>query len=120
MATNVDEIIKKLPVGQRKKVKARAAKLVAEEMTLRELRHKLALTQVRVAKASGTSQDRVSRLEQRGDLLLSTLRKTVDAMGGRLSLVVEFLDRDPVVLTDAFAGGPKFKPAGRRHAAAKA
>jgi len=119
MATNVDEIIRKLPVGQRKKVEVRAAKLIAEEMTLRELRHKLALTQVRVAKALGTSQDRISRLEKRGDLLLSTLRKTVDAMGGHLSLVVEFLDRDPVVLTDAFAGGLRAKQAGRGHASAK-
>jgi hypothetical protein len=42
---------------------------------------------------------RVSRLEKRSDLLLSTLRKSVEAMGGNLSLIAEFPDREPVVLS---------------------
>src|ERR1700733_9478491 len=99
MPTKIDDIIKKLPASQRRKVEARAAQLIAEEMTLRELRHARKLTQVRVAKTLGISQDSVSRLEKRSDLLLSTLRKTVKAMGGSLSLVAEFPDRPPVVLS---------------------
>ena len=47
----------------------------------------------------GISQDGISKLEKRSDLLLSTLRKTVEAMGGSLSLVAEFPDRSPVVLS---------------------
>ena len=31
--------------------------------------------------------------------MISTLRKTVEAMGGTLSLVAEFPDREPVVLS---------------------
>ena len=46
MPTNVDELIGKLRPAQRRKVEARAAWLVAEEMTLRELRHARKLTQV--------------------------------------------------------------------------
>ena len=42
MPTNVDDIIGKLSPAQRKKVEARAAQLIAEQMTLRELRHALA------------------------------------------------------------------------------
>ncbi len=38
------------------------------------------------------------RLEQRSDLLISTLRGYVEAMGGRLSLIAEFPNQDPVVL----------------------
>lgn len=98
MPTNVDDIIKKLSPAQRKKVEARAAQLIAEEMTLRELRHARKLTQARIAKTLGITQDSVSRLEKRSDLLLSTLRKTVEAMGGNLSLVAEFPDRGPVIL----------------------
>jgi DNA-binding XRE family transcriptional regulator len=98
MSTNVNDIIKKLGPAQRKKVEARAAQLIAEEMTLRELRQARKLTQVRIAKTLGITQDSVSRLEKRSDLLLSTLRKTVKAMGGNLSLVAEFPDRAPVVL----------------------
>ena len=99
MAENVNDKIRKLPPAQRKKVEARAAELIAEEMTLRELRHARKLTQVRMAKALGITQDSVSRLEKRSDLLLSTLRKTIKAMGGALSLVAEFRDRPPVVLS---------------------
>src|ERR1035438_6711992 len=68
MPTNVDDIIRKLSPAQRKKVEARAAQLIAEEMTLRELRHARKLTQVRMAEALGITQDSVSRLEKRSDL----------------------------------------------------
>ena len=99
MAVNIDDKIKKLSAARRKKVEARAIALIAEEMTLRELRQARKLTQVRMAKALGITQDSVSRLEKRSDLLLSTLRKTVEAMGGNLSLVAKFPDRPPVVLS---------------------
>jgi len=113
MVVNVNDKIKKLSPAQRKKVEARAAVLIAEEMTLRELRKARKLTQVRMAKALGVTQDSVSRLEKRSDLLLSTLRKTVQAMGGNLSLVAEFPDRAPVVLS-CITDDPAPKPSGRR------
>jgi transcriptional regulator with XRE-family HTH domain len=96
MPVNVNDKIRKLRPAQRKKVESRTAELIAEEMTLRELRKARKLTQVRMAKALGVTQDSVSRLEKRSDLLLSTLRKTVEAMGGTLSLVAEFPDRPAV------------------------
>lgn len=99
MAVNVDDKIRKLSNTQRKKVEVRAAVLIAEEMTLRELRKARKLTQVRLASRLGITQDGVSRLEKRSDLLLSTLRETVEAMGGNLSLVAQFPDRAPVVLS---------------------
>jgi DNA-binding XRE family transcriptional regulator len=99
MPTNVNDIIRKLPVSERKRIKARTAQLIEEEMSLRELRRARKLTQARVAKSLGITQDSVSRIESRSDLLLSTLRKTVEAMGGNLSLVVQFPDRKPVVLS---------------------
>ena len=99
MAVNIDDKIRKLSTIQRKKVEVRAAELIAEEMTLRELRKARKLTQVRLASRLGITQDGVSRLEKRSDLLLSTLRETVEAMGGNLSLVAQFPDRAPVVLS---------------------
>ena len=99
MPVNANEKIKKLSPARRKKVEARAAALIAEEMTLRDLRKARELTQARMAEQLGITQDGVSRLEKRSDLLLSTLRKSVEAMGGRLSLIAEFPDRAPVVLT---------------------
>jgi len=114
--TNLERIRKELSRARRKKVAARAAQLVAEEMTLQELRRARKLTQVRMAKALGISQDGISKLEKRSDLLLSTLRKAVAAMGGSLSLVAEFPDRDPVVLSGISEVELDSKPAGRKHA----
>ena len=98
MAVNIDEKIAGLDPARRRQVEERAEELIAEEMTLRELRKARQLTQVNVARNLGISQDGVSRLEQRSDLLLSTLRKTVEAMGGSLSLIAKFPDRPPVEL----------------------
>jgi len=115
MAVNVNDKIRKLSPAQRKKVEVRAAELIAEEMTLSELRKARKLTQVRVAKTLGINQDSVSRLEKRSDILLSTLRKTVKAMGGNLSLVAKFPDRAPVVLSGIAGDDPVPKPAGRKN-----
>ena len=116
MSVNVNDKIKRLSPAQRKKVEARATELVAEEMTLQELRKARKLTQVSVAKQLGITQDSVSRLEKRSDLLLSTLRKAVEALGGELSLVAEFPDRAPVVLAGIAEDEPPQKPTGRKHA----
>jgi DNA-binding XRE family transcriptional regulator len=114
MPVNVQEKIRQLNPSQRKKVEDRAAELIAEEMSLRDLRKARRLTQARVAKVLGISQDSVSRLERRSDLLLSTLRKTVKAMGGDMHIVAEFPDRAPVVLSDLAEDDPPRK-APRRH-----
>ena len=100
MPVNVRMKIEKLNAAQRRRIEKRAAELIAEEMSLRDLRKARKLTQARVAKALGITQDSVSRLEKRSDLLLSTLRKTVRAMGGDVRIVAEFPDRTPVLLAD--------------------
>jgi DNA-binding XRE family transcriptional regulator len=97
--TNLERVRKELSPARQKRVKARARHLIAEEMTLRELRRARKITQVRMAQELGIGQDGVSKLEKRADLMISTLRKTVEAMGGSLSLVAEFPDREPVVLS---------------------
>ena len=106
MTINVEAKVANLDPVQRRKVEERAAELIAEEMTLRELRKARQLTQARVATQLGISQDGVSRLEHRSDLLLSTLRKTVEAMGGSLTLVARFPDHPPVELSGIATGDP--------------
>jgi len=117
MPITLKDKMKGLSPAQRKKVEARASELIAEEMILRELRHARKLTQVKMAKTLGVTQDSVSRLEKRSDLLLSTLRKTVEAMGGNLSLVAEFPDRAPVVLSGIAEDAPRVRPTRRRRVA---
>ena len=84
---------------RRRNVEARSAELVAEELSLRDLRRAYRLTQAQMAKALGIGQDGMSRLEQRSDLLISTLRNYVEAMGGDLRLIARFPDRPAVAVT---------------------
>ena len=99
MTVSLDDMMAGLDPERRRQIEERAKELIAEEMTLRELRKARKLTQASVARELGVSQDAISRLEQRSDLLLSTLRRTVEAMGGSLSLVARFPDRPPVELS---------------------
>lgn len=97
--TTLKERMDKLPKARRKKVEARGAALIAEEMSLQDLRKARQRTQVRVARELGIKQENVSRIEKRADLLISTLSGYVEAMGGKLRLVAEFPDRPPITLT---------------------
>lgn len=103
----LDQILKKLPAERRAKIAARAETLIAEEIALQHLRKARRLTQERMAQLLGIGQDSVSRLEGRSDLLLSTLKSYVEAMGGSLKLVVEFPDSIAVLSSLGEAGDGK-------------
>lgn len=59
-----------------------------EELTLRELRQGLELTQQEVADRADMTQSELSRLESRADHRISTLRRYVEALGGELEIAV--------------------------------
>jgi transcriptional regulator with XRE-family HTH domain len=69
------------------------AKGEALAMTLRELREFAQKTQEDVAETAAMTQSELSRLERRDDHLLSTLRRYVEALGGRLEVVAVFENR---------------------------
>lgn len=96
MARTLDQKISELPAKRRARIMARATELVAEELSLRDLRKAMNRTQVEMAKTLKVGQDTVSRYEQRTDMLLSTLQDYVQAMGGELDLVAKFPNRQPV------------------------
>jgi transcriptional regulator with XRE-family HTH domain len=123
MTKTLNEMMKRLPARRRRKVEARAKELIAEEMTLRDLRKANDLTQNRMAAILDIGQDSVSRIEQRSDLLLSTLQNYVAAMGGSLEVVARFPDRPSVVVMGLHglqAAGFTAKTTRRRVAAKKA
>ncbi len=99
MARTLEQKMEALSPARRKKVEARTLELIEEEKSLRDLRHALALTQDKMAEELGIGQEGISRLEKRSDLLISTLRGYVEAMGGKLRLVAEFPNRPPVILS---------------------
>jgi hypothetical protein len=98
MTVTLEEFTKDFTPEERAKVAARTAELIAEELTLRDLRQAQHLTQERIAELMGVEQENVSRLERRADLLLSTLSSYVAAMGGKLRLIAEFPNRQPVAI----------------------
>ncbi|MEX1008143.1 MAG: helix-turn-helix domain-containing protein [Acidimicrobiia bacterium] len=70
----------------------------ARQATLRRLREARALTQTTVAELLEMDQSEVSRLEYRSDMLLSTLKRFVQATGGELHMVVQYPDSAPIEL----------------------
>ncbi len=99
MGPTLKEFIKSLPVEERRMIEARTRELIAEELSLQDLRKAMGRTQVEMARTLGVGQDAVSRIEKRADMLLSTLGAYVKGMGGELKLVAEFPGRPPVRLT---------------------
>jgi len=96
MGRTVSEKISRLPAQRRKRIANRARDLIAEELTLRELRKARDLTQADIARKLDIGQDSISRFEKQTDMMISTLQRYVEAADGKLSLLVEFPNRKPV------------------------
>jgi transcriptional regulator with XRE-family HTH domain len=96
MATKLQDKLNKLSKERQKAIEARTQELICEEMTLRDLRKAMHKTQVELSKSLHIQQDGISRLENRSDMLITTLGKYIKAMGGTLKLTAEFPDRPPV------------------------
>ena len=67
------------------------------EMSLHELRRARALTQRDMAKLLKVNQPAVSKLEQRDDVYVSSLRSYIEALGGKLKIVAEFPEGDIII-----------------------
>jgi len=105
MARNVNEIFNALPAARRSKIEKMASSLIAEEMTLQKLRRARDITQVKMTKQFGIAQEQISEIEEHTDMYISAMRRSIKALGGKLSLTVEFPDRPPVALTGFSTGG---------------
>jgi transcriptional regulator with XRE-family HTH domain len=68
--------------------------ITAHQANLATVRKMKDLAQATVADALGMSQGEISRLERRSDLLLSTLRRFIEATGGELHLVARYPEAD--------------------------
>ena len=85
----LDEAIDSRSPESQARIKEMADEMILE-VGLQMMREELQLSQKQVAEAMGISQPAVTKLEQRGnDLKLATLKRYVEAMGGKLSLDVE-------------------------------
>jgi transcriptional regulator with XRE-family HTH domain len=96
MARKFQELIDQMSPERRaeydRNVKQLRAQMRLDEMRLHELRRALRLSQQTLARRLKTDQAQISRLEQRTDLFVSTLRRYVEALGGQLEIVATFPD----------------------------
>jgi transcriptional regulator with XRE-family HTH domain len=97
----VDDVIASLPKQRQKAIKARGNELLAKverRMTIGEIRRERKISQAKMAEVLGIGQMQISRLEKRKDPRLSTMQRTVAAMGGHLTMIATFPDQEPVVI----------------------
>lgn len=90
------ELTKGFSPERRRRIEAIKEELLAE-MPLHELRRARSLTQQDLARSLNVNQPAVSKLEQRTDMYVSSLRSYIEAVGGRLKIVAEFPEGEVAV-----------------------
>jgi DNA-binding XRE family transcriptional regulator len=96
MGRTLNDVVAALPEARRTRVEARARELIEEVESLSELRRMAGKAQVDIASALRVKQPSISKIEKQADMYLSTLRSYVEAIGGKLELVVRLPSRAPV------------------------
>ncbi len=75
------------------RARAKAKEMMAE-MLLAEIRRQTGLTQEELAASLGIKQPTLSKLESQTDMQISTLRRLIEALGGRLELIAHLPGAD--------------------------
>lgn len=99
MGRTREEIMAGLSKARLAKVEARAQELHGQVEGLKALRQLAERSQVEIAEALGVKQPSVHKIERQADLYLSTLRRYVEAAGGKLELRVELPGKGVLHLT---------------------
>ncbi|MBQ4793335.1 helix-turn-helix domain-containing protein [Pectobacterium versatile] len=98
MATLKEMMAKRSPES-RARIEARTAEL-RQEITLAKLREELNMSQTQLALALGVKQPSIVKMEKvDNDPKLSTLKRYVTALGGKLTLDVTLPDGKRIALT---------------------
>ena len=96
MKKTLNDYLQALPKERRAKVEQRAKEILAEEMTLQELRKAIHQSQQKLAQVLKVQQGEISKIEHRTDMYVSTLRDYIQAMGGTLEIIASFPNRTPI------------------------
>ncbi len=99
MTKELKDVMNALPKSRRAKIERRGEEILGEYLTLEELRKAQKLTQKELARKLNINQENISRIEKRSDMMLSTLRNHVEAMGGELNITIQFPNHAPVTLS---------------------
>lgn len=96
---SLDALMAELSPKQRAQVEAHSAALHAEVEGLKALRKLAARSQEQIAQSLGVKQPAIVKIERQTDLYLSTLRRFVEAAGGKLELRIELPGAPAFTLT---------------------
>ena len=92
-----DEIMAELPKERQEKIRKMSEEMMID-LQLQQIREELEITQKELAETLGIAQPSVVALEKRGkDIKLSSLKRYIEAMGGKLSLSVELPNNSKTV-----------------------
>jgi transcriptional regulator with XRE-family HTH domain len=89
MAKNFKNLVAKMSPAAQTRVRARVQEILAD-MPLQALRQARQMSQETLAQTLGIAQPQVSKIENRTDVYVSTLRRYIEAMGGSLEIVATF------------------------------
>lgn len=84
------------------------ARRLAVEMSLADVRRAMKLSQEEIAQVLHVQQAAVTKMERRADMYVSTVRRFIEAMGGRLEIVAQFQGQQPVKITN-FSDVPSYE-----------
>src|SRR6185437_7032810 len=84
MAKNFNTLRERMSPERRARVEKRVAQTL-EKMALHDLRRARRLNQMQVATGLKSAQSEVSKIENRADMHVSTLRQYIEALGGHLA-----------------------------------
>ena len=96
MGKKFRNLINRMPKQRRDRIRDRAEAILID-MALQDLRRSRSLTQEDLAEELGLNQSALSKMEHQQDMYVSTLRRILSAMGGKLKLVAEFPDTEVVI-----------------------
>ena len=97
------ELTREFTPERRQRIAEMKSELLAE-MSLHELRRARALTQGDMAKMLKVNQPAVSKMEQRADVYVSSLRSYIEADGGKLKIVAKFPEGEVAITNFSEAG----------------
>ncbi|MBI4563812.1 MAG: helix-turn-helix transcriptional regulator [Planctomycetes bacterium] len=93
MSRKFSDLKAKMSPEARTRAETQTREMMAE-MLLSEVRRLLGLTQEELAEKLGIKQPTLSRLESQDDMYVSTLRRLIEALGGRMEIVAHLPNGD--------------------------
>ena len=96
MAKPFRDLLKNMPRDRLERIDQRKQE-VLNEITLRELRQAVELTQKQLAETLKINQAAISKMERQSDMYIRTLRRFLEAMGAKLKIVAEFPDGEVII-----------------------